>query len=289
MQIECTKLCILSAVKQAYSCLWHYKLQHILIALVAALPFCLAGFLGGLDTVFSVTARDQPLPEGFNLSFTLLVLTTFIWAFPVIILWHRLYLLGPEHLIRRKIWPLITRSLNVISHSLIFFGFGLVTAVLMTAGIVYLRINTESAAMAGTISELGQMEAALYSIGALIVVCFLLIIGLRLSMAFAAQSIGKTLGFTVSWRMTRKNTFRMLIATILVISPLLALDGALIWAADHFWQIDLINGTAPNPDMMYLFVYLTAPLITLPLAALCSLTSSFYRHCGCAEFRSSLS
>lgn len=288
MQIECTKLCISSALKQAYSCLWHYKLQHIMIALLAAFPFCLVGLLGGLDPVFSVTTTDQPLPDGFNLSFALLVTTTFIWAFPVIILWHRLYLLGPEHLIRRKIWPLITRSLTIISHSLIFFGFGLIAAVAMTAGILYVRVSTESAEMAGTISEMGQTEYALYSVGSLIVICFLLIIALRLSMAFASQAIGKSLGFTTSWRMTRKNTLRMLIATLLAAAPLLILDGLVIWAAQHYLQIDLINGTAPNQDMMYLFVFAVAPVLSLPLAALCSLTSSFYRHCGCAEFRSSL-
>lgn len=283
--IECNPLSIFSSVRQAYHCLWHYKLQHVMIALVAALPFCLAGAFGLLDPVFAITPAMENVPDGFNLSFALLVLTTFIWAFPVIILWHRLYLLGPEHLIRRKVWPLITRSLKVISHSLIFFGMGLITAIAITAGILYLRFLVKSEAMTGTITEMGQLEYALYILGAVILICFLVIVALRLSMAFSAQAIGKSLGFITSWRMTRRNTFRMLAAALIGGLPLLALDAALLRLAETLFRIDLLAGTAPEPYMIYLFVLLFAPVLALPLALLCSLTASFYRHCGCAEFR----
>lgn len=287
MIIECTELCIFSSIRQAYGCLWHYKLQHIMISIAAALPFCLAGFFGALDPVFSVSSGAEQMPDGFNLSFALLVLTTFIWAVPVIILWHRLYLLGPEHLIRKKVWPLITRSLRVISHSLVLFGMGLVAAVGITWGVIYLRLMSESEGMAGTITEMGQTEYILYVFAIMIVAAFLLIIALRFSMAFSSLTIGKSLRFTTSWDMTRKNTLAMLAATFGGGIPLMLVVVAVIRAADHYCQIDLLAGTAPDPDMIYIFVLLASPILALPVAILCSLTSTFYRHCGCAEFRES--
>lgn len=281
MTFECTELSVTSSIRQAYACLWSYKFQHVMIAIFAALPFCLSGFNGMLDPVFSVTSTTEEMPEGFNLSFAILVFTTFIWAIPVIILWHRLYLLGPEHLIRKKIWPLITRTVKMISHSLIFFGMGLVTAVGITWGVLYLRVMSNSI---GTITEMGQMEFALYIFGMIVLLSFLLLIALRLSIAFSALAIGKSLRFTTSWNMTRKNTFRMLTATLGGWLPLLGVVAGLLWAAKYYFQIDLLAGTAPQQDMIYSFVLVCSPVLTLPVAILCSLTSTFYRHCRCAEF-----
>ncbi len=287
MNFACTELPILTSVRQAYHCLWHYKLQHVMISLAAVLPFCVAGLMGFLDPVLTVSSVTENLPEGFNLSFALLVMTTFIWAFPVIILWHRLFLLGPEHLIRKKVWPLITRSLNVISHSLVFFGIGLVAAVTITWGILYLRVKIGSEEMVGTLTEMSQLEYALYIIGLLTVISFLIPIFLRFSMAFSAQAIGKSLGFITSWDITRKNTFRMLGATLIGFLPIVAIVALVLWGGNHYLDIDLLAGTAPDPDMIYNFVLVFSPFLTLPLAIFCSLTSTFYRHCGCAEFKAS--
>ncbi|NOZ42664.1 MAG: hypothetical protein GXP02_05805 [Alphaproteobacteria bacterium] len=140
MNVECSRLNIFPAICQAYRCLWFYKLQHIMISLVAVLPFCLAGLAGLLEPVLAVSLTTGKMPAGFNLSFAILVLTTFVWAVPMTILWHRLYLLGPENLIRRRVWPLITRSLRLILNSMIFFGMGLVVAVIVTGGGLYLRV-----------------------------------------------------------------------------------------------------------------------------------------------------
>lgn len=286
MNFACTELPVMTSVRQAYSCLWHYKFQHILISLVAVLPFCLAGLGGYLDPVMTVSSVTENLPDGFNLAFGLLVLTTFIWAFPVIILWHRLYLLGPEHLFRKKVWPLITRSLTVISHSLVFFGIGLVAAVGITWGLLYLRVKVGSEEMIGTLTEMSQMEYALYTLGLLTVIGFLVPISLRFSMAFSAQAIGKSLGFGISWDITRRNTFRMLLATLVGFLPVVALVGLTLWAAKHYWGIDLFAGTAPEMDLIYKFVLIFSPILTLPMAIFCSLTSTFYRHCGCADVKS---
>jgi len=284
MTIECTSLCILSSVKQAYRCLWHYKTQHIMISIVAALPFCLAGLMGALDPVSSASSAGKGMPEGFNLSFAILVCTTLLWAIPVTILWQRLYLLGPEHLIRKKAWPLISRSLKLINHSLIFFGLVLVAGAVITWGILYLRIFIGSEEMVGTITQMSKMEYALYASGLCVMVGFLLIIALRFSLAFSSLSIGKSLRFTTSWRMTRKNTFRMLFTTLLSSVPILGIYAVLLWAANHYFKNDLLAGAAPNPDVIYIFILIFAPILSLPLATFCSLISTFYRHCGCAEF-----
>jgi len=285
MTIECTKLCILSATRQAYGCLWHYKFQHMIIAIIAALPFFIAGLTGYLDPVSAVASTTEKMPDGFNLSFAILVATTFLWAIPVIILWQRLYLLGPEHLIRKKVWPLMTRSLRLIYHSMIFFGLILIAAVAITWGLLYLRVISSSEKMIGTITQMGEVEYILYILAFVIILSFLLIIALRFSMAFSSLTIGKSLRLTTSWRMTRKNTFRMLLATFIGSLPVGSAVIILLWAANHYFHIDLLAGTAPNPDMVYIFVLLFSPMLTLPLAFLCALTSTFYRHCGCAEYR----
>lgn len=291
MTIECTSLCILSSVKQAYRCLWHYKIQHIAISILAVLPFCLAGLSGILDPLSKASSSAQGMPDGFNLSFAILVGTTLLWAIPMTILWQRLYLLGPEHLIRRKVWPLITRSLKLINHSLIFFGLILVAGAAVAWGILYLRIFSGSEKMTGTITRMGDMEYALYASGLLALIFFLLIISLRFSLAFSSLTIGKPLRFTTSWRMTRKNTFRMLITTLLSSLPIAGIYSVLLWVAEYYFNIDLLAGTAQNPDMdpdmIYIFILIFAPLLSLPLATLCSLTSTFYRHCGCPEFSES--
>jgi len=231
------------------------------------------------------------MPDGFNLSFAILVGTTLLWAIPMTILWQRLYLLGPEHLIRRKVWPLITRSLKLINHSLIFFGLILVAGAAVAWGILYLRIFSGSEKMTGTITRMGDMEYALYASGLLALIFFLLIISLRFSLAFSSLTIGKPLRFTTSWRMTRKNTFRMLITTLLSSLPIAGIYSVLLWVAEYYFNIDLLAGTAQNPDMdpdmIYIFILIFAPLLSLPLATLCSLTSTFYRHCGCPEFSES--
>ncbi|MCF8474689.1 MAG: hypothetical protein K9G26_08335 [Emcibacter sp.] len=281
MTFECTKLNIFSSLQQAYRCLWQYKTQHVMISLTAALPFCLAGFLGYLDPLLSLSHKEGTMPEGFNLAFIIFILTTFIWIIPVIILWHRLYLLGPEHLFRKKIWPLITRTLRVLAKSLIFLGIGFIAAATITAAILYLRIMSESADMKGTITEMGHSEYVLYVVGLLVLLTFLMVVALRLSMAFSALSIGKTLGFTTSWRITRKNTFRMLIATLLGIIPLLGINIFILWAIKYFFFVDILSGTAENITLIYIFVLLFSPILSLPIALLCSLTTRFYRHCGC--------
>lgn len=132
------------------------------------------------------------------------------------------------------------------------------------------------------------MEYGLYVFGILIIIAFLLTIGLRLSMAFAALTIGKSLKFGTSWDMTRKNTFRLLAATLGGAIPLLGVVTGLLWAAKYYFQIDLLAGTAPEANMIYIFVLVCSSILTLPMAVLCSLSSTFYRHCGCAEFRESM-
>lgn len=284
MTIECTKLDITAAVKQTYGCLWHYKFQHILISVVAALPFCIAGMNGALSPVLSATSATLQVPEGYNLSFGILVLSTFFWLIPCIILWHRLYLLGPEHLIRRNLWALVSRTAYIISHSLVFIGMALIAATATTWGILYLRNLLEESMSAATITSVSQAEYMLYTAGIFIFFSLIAIASIRFSMAFSSQSIGKKLGFITSWKLTRRNTTSMLLSCILILIPLTLVSIFTLSAAKIFWQIDLIAGTAPSPDSAYYYILLAAPLLCLPIAGFCSLTSAFYRHCGCADY-----
>ena len=94
--------------------------------------------------------------------------------------------------------------------------------------------------MVGTLTEMSQLEYALYIIGLLTVISFLIPIFLRFSMAFSAQAIGKSLGFITSWDITRKNTFRMLGATLIGFLPIVAIVALVLWGGNHYLDIDLL-------------------------------------------------
>jgi len=283
MAIECTKLNIFAAVRQAYSCLWHYKVQHILISVIAALPFCIAGLHGALLPVLSATSAVDTVPEGYNLSFAILVLSSFFWLMPCLILWHRLYLLGPEHLIRRKLWALISRTVYIISHSLIFIGMALIAATATTAAILYLRIRLGASMNGATIATASQAEYLLYTTGFFIFFCLIAIAIIRFSMAYSSLSIGKKLGFRTSWQLTRRNTASMFLSMVVMLAPLVLISLLTLWAANVIWNIDLFSGDVMNNDLAYYYILFTSPLLCLPIAGFCSLTSTFYRHCGCAD------
>lgn len=273
---NCTKLPLRATLREAYGRLWRYKLPHSLISLIALLPFTCAGLAGFLTPVFSTAASPDHVTEGFNLSLLILVLTVFVWAVPCIILWHRLFLLGPQHLVRRKILPIWSRSITLVIQMLILLGAGLLMALGLILVIFYLIDIISIQAGGSDIHEMAGRELFLYTAGLVLVVTFVTLIAMRFSLVFSARSIGKALGFRTSWCLTRVNSWRMLIAATLTTFP----------AVTCFYLLVItIHAFGPNSRLLYLLVLLLAPLLTSPLALFCSLTSVFYRHCGAETHR----
>ncbi len=283
MKTECTEICIKTSLKEAYSCLWHFKWKHILISYIAFLPFTLAGLFGFLDAFFLPRSPLELVPEGYNLSFGLFIATTYLWAVPCFILWHRLYLLGPEHLLRRKIWPILTRSFTMIFKVLFLIGTLLLLTIILTMILAFIiGIFTSNEGLSDFL-DLTKSEFARYIIIISVTGFFAYLVFLRFSLAISARAIGKPMGLITSWRLTKKNTGRMFCSFIAIFIPASITAYMFIYFYQIIFSLDLFYSGDILSKATYLHIFITAPIITLPLASMCSQCASFYRHCGGEE------
>jgi len=273
-------LCINTSIKDAYRCLWRYKWNHLLISIIAFLPFTVVGLLGLFDPFFLPRASHELVPEGYNLSFILYILTTYFWALPCVILWHRLYLLGPEHLLRRKMWPILTRSFVILSKVLFLIGLCAMVALLLVAVfsfvISYLGLNDSIS----DFIELTDTEFMRYVAIVTIATTVTYLVFLRFSLAICARTIGKRIGLLTSWRLTEKNTFRMFLSFATIFLPSLIISYGIAVAYQSLFNLNLFYSGEILDTMSYLHIFMLAPIITLPLSAMCSQCASFYRQCG---------
>lgn len=283
MKQDCTILCVNTSLQDAYACLWRYKWNHIMISFIAFLPFTSVGLFGFFDLFFLPRPSHEIVPEGYNLSFILYILTTYFWAIPCIILWHRLYLLGPQHLIRRKIWPILTRSFVMMTKVLMLIGLGSMLIIAFLAilifGITYLGLNESiSDFIQLTDNEFMRYILIISVTGIITYLAFL-----RFSLAICARTIGKRVGLLTSWRLTEKNTFRMFLSFIAIFLPMLTLSFSLLYIYQTAIGLDLFYSGEILSPISYVHIFILAPVITLPLSAICSQCASFYRHCGGEE------
>jgi len=283
MKYECTAICVKTSLKEAYTCLWKFRWKHALIAYIAFLPFTLAGLLGYLDAFFLPRSSFELVPEGYNLSFALFFMTTYLWGIPCFILWHRLYLLGPEHLMRRKIWPILTRSMVLIFKMLFLIGtFLLVALIIAVIFAFFIDIVTLDESLADFV-ELTQSEFARYVIIFSVTGLVAYLIFLRFSLAISARTIGKRMGLITSWRLTEKNTGRMFYAFLAIFVPACIISFGYIYFYQMLFGLNLFYSGEILSTTSYLHIFINAPIIALPLASMCSQCASFYRHCGGEE------
>ncbi len=280
MTKECTTLCIKTSMIDAYRCLWHYKWNHLFISFIAFIPFVSIGLLGLFDPFFLPRSSHEMVPEGYNLSFGLYILSTYVWAIPCFILWHRLYLLGPEHLLRKKIWPILTRSFVMLSKVLFLVG---ICSLLAIASIATLAFLVNYFGLNDSISdfiELTDSEFMRYAVILSVILIITYLVFLRFSLAISARTIGKRIGLITSWKLTEKNTVRMLVSFVATNLPIIAATIGIIYMYQLALGTDLFYSGQILTPFAYLHILILAPIITLPLSALCSQCASFYRHCG---------
>lgn len=283
MRFECSPICINTSLKEAYSFLWYYKWNHILISFLAFLPFTLIGLLGLFDPFFMPRASTELVPNGYNLSFILYIFSTYIWALPCVILWQRLYLLGPEHLLRRKIWPILTRSLVIMSKVLFLIGIASLITIALLVLLLFLMNKLNLNDSVSDFIDLSDDEfmrfVAIITITGLITY----LVFLRFSLAICARTIGKRIGLLTSWRLTEKNTMRMFLSFISIVLPTIGLTYGFVYLYQTSLGLNLFYSGEMLSKLNYLHIFILAPVITLPLSAMCSQCASFYRHCGGVE------
>lgn len=284
MTKDCTPLCINTSLKDAYACLWHYKWNHIFISYVAFLPFTLLGLLGLFDPFFTPRSSLELVPEGYNLSFFLYILTTYLWAIPCVILWHRLYLLGPEHLLRRKIWPILTRSFVLMTKILILVGICALFAIILVGLLSFIISFMDLNDSISNFLELTDSEFMRYMVIITITGTLTYLVFLRFSLSICARTIGKRIGLLTSWKLTEKNTFRMFCSFMVTFLPITILAVLVFFGYQSIFEIDLFYSGEMLDTISYIHIFLLAPIITLPLSVMCSQCASFYRHCGGEDY-----
>lgn len=280
MSDDCAPLCINTSLRDAYKCLWHYKWNHLFIAYVAFLPFTILGLLGLLDPFFTPRSSTEIVPDGYNLSFLLFIASTYLWAIPSIILWHRLYLLGPEHLLRKKIWPILTRSFVLISKVLVLVGICVLVALILITLLVYIIDFMELNESINDFFALTDSEFTRYLIIMSLTAFITYLVFLRFTLAICARTIGKRIGLLTSWRLTEKSTLRMLLSFMVVFLPSVIIAYTVLYFYQSTFEIDLFFTGEMLSIPTYIHLFILAPVITLPLCATCSQCASFYRHCG---------
>jgi hypothetical protein len=272
-----------TSLKESYGALWHYKWNHLLVSYFAFLPFTLIGLLGLFDPFFLPRVSTELVPNGYNISFGLYILSTYLWALPCIILWHRLYLLGPEHLMKRKIWPILTRSFVIMSKVLFLVGLAALVCILLV-GVLLFLINTLG--LNDSVSDfiaLSDSEFMRFLIIVLITGLITYLVFLRFSLAICARTIGKRIGLLTSWKLTEKNTMRMFLSFIAICIPAAMATYSILYVYQSVFNFSIFYSGEMLTTTSYIHIFILAPVITLPLSAMCSQCAAFYRHCGGEE------
>ncbi|MDG1707721.1 MAG: hypothetical protein P8H03_03120, partial [Emcibacteraceae bacterium] len=222
-------------------------------------------------------------PDGYNISFGLYILSTYFWALPCVILWQRLYLLGPEHLMKRRMWPIMTRSFVIMSKVLFLVGLAALVCILLVSVLLFL-IN--ALGLNDSVSDfiaLSDNEFMRFLIIVFITALTTYLVFLRFSLAICARTIGKRIGLLTSWKLTEKNTMRMFLSFVAIFIPASIATYAILFVYQSIFQFSIFYSGEMLTTSSYIHIFILAPVITLPLSAMCSQCAAFYRHCGGEE------
>lgn len=269
---EVRKLPVWRTVKAAYLVIFYNPKFAIKLA---AVPFVLSTaeilivfhLWGGMteEQITQTTEANGIVP----LFVALLSFIAGLAVIPMITAWHRLVLLGKDHPDARILYSIGRTEWGYIWKLILFMALCLLAMIPPTL-IIF-----------GFISSGGQI-AAHYII--VFVVLFLVLplyaIIFRLSLVFPSAAIGVPLGFGESWRLTRKNTWRIIFAIVLSVLPLGGIMGAInfILTGEINFHVEIGFGNAPDISSN---IYASIIMIPIWLVSLCisvSVWSWCYRY-----------
>lgn len=183
------KLDILDLTLGAVQHVWSLKGPHALLALVTVAPYTLMGVSGLLDPFFTA-ATTKTIPEGYLTSAVLMFVWAILWNTPAALLWYRMFLVGPDQLLKLPLGALRDRILRMLGAFLLF---GVMVAGAGLAGMVVIGIVVAATGIA-TMNQ-GVMMA--------VVLVVALLLGGRLCLTFASIALGHRLPFQASWERTK--------------------------------------------------------------------------------------
>ncbi len=195
------KLDVLDLTLGAVQHLWSNRGPHCVLALVVVAPYALMGALGLLDPLFAATTAGA-VPEGYLTSAALMLAWGVIWNTPAMVLWYRMFLLGPDQMLKLPPAEFFARGARLIGYS-ILFGLMLVAVAALVMLVILVLF---SSANLGALQQ-GPLMA--------VVMVAALILGGRLCLTFTAVALGLRLPFQASWARTRGHGFTISAAFLL--------------------------------------------------------------------------
>lgn len=252
----------LGAVKH----LWSLRGPHSILALVVMLPYAIMGATGVLDPFYTLATAEN-LPEGYLTAAGLMLVWAALWNTPAMVLWYRMFLLGPDQMLKLPVGAFLKRTVRLLGVSVLF---GLMIAALSLIVMIVATIAT-----GGPAANQGFLMA--------VILIAALILGARLCLTFASIPLGHSMPFRASWAQTKGHGLAITGAFVLC-----ALVAALLSVATHGVIVAGLFGPPPadgttlvSSRWMYLVDLILAPVSYAGSALVCAVTTAvFWRLLG---------
>jgi hypothetical protein len=252
----------LGAVKH----LWSLRGPHSILALIVVLPYAVMGATGILDPFYTLATADN-LPDGYFTAAGLMLAWAALWNTPAMVLWYRMFLLGPDHMLKLPAGAFLERALRLLGASALFG--------LILGGVTVVVMLIAAIATGGQGFNQGVLMA--------VILIAALIIGARLCLTFASITLGHAMPFRASWDKTKGRGLTIAGAFLLC-----ALVAALLSVAVHGVIVAGLFGPPPTDGTtlvssrwMYLVDLVLAPVSYAGSALVCAVTAAvFWRLLG---------
>ena len=271
--------CFQNAIFNSYKALGKSWSIHCLLSFLALAPFCFFGILGMFRPYFKISSSLNALPENYFLAALIFIFSSFIWIIPCGVLWHRLYLKGSINFTDKKLWKIFLRSSSMITYSLILLGMTLIITIVFLFIAYYIFGHAGHMGLvkaAEYYSDTGKIPypAAIWCI-AIFVIYFLI----RFSLAFSGRAVGCDTGFFKSLQLTKDKGILMFAAHLLTTAPITLMIYGIYSLANDNLNLSIIFNSAEGLSAGYIVIFITAPIIMLPIAMVSAITSHFYHYC----------
>ncbi|MDA5192763.1 hypothetical protein [Govanella unica] len=262
----------LTLARDALRDLWDARRFHVILSLIAVLPRAVMDAFGLLSPYYAGVLA-QTLPPGYWQAALLFLLWAALWNTPMLVLWFRRFMVGPQDVLRLGLGQLTQRSLLFLGYSfLLIVGIGVIVmlSTVVLSGILSIFASGKSAA------------ALPFGFLLVLVIGLYFFFGTRFMLTFGALTVGERLSLRDSWRLTAN------IAGPIIGALALCLLGSLMVAQGIYWLVTLaiigpsgIPAGAPVPAVLHILDLILAPLnyaATALMAAICARVYHALRH-----------
>lgn len=266
-QDQSLKLDVLDLSVGAVRHLWSLRVAHAILAVVVVAPYALMGATGVLDPLYATLSSGEPR-DGYLRSMLLMILWGAFWNTPGLVLWYRMFLVGPDRMLKIAPADFIARTIRLIGYSILF---GLMV---LGISVTLLLILSLVLSLGGAAPEAGLGQGP--------VMMVVLVVGLglggRLCLTFGSISLGATLPLKLSWARTTGHGLAISAGFLLCV-----LASTTIAAIVHGLVAAPFTNGEPDgiPTGIFIVDLVLAPLSYASTALVCAVTAgAFWRLLG---------